>query len=326
MSDQVHPVRTPGGKDDVWLHRFALLTAAATFVLIFVGGLVTNTGSGLAVPDWPTTFGYNMFLYPWSRMVGGILYEHSHRLIGSLVGLLTLALAIGLWIREPRRWLRWLGVIAVGAVIAQGILGGLRVVLLQPTLAIIHGWLAQAFFGLSVSLALCTSREWREEPREIQAPDARRLRRLSTLTTGLIYLQLVFGGVLTHTGAGLEVHLLFAALVAVHVPLLAARIRKSHLDRPRLVRPGTLLCGLLILQLLLGLGSYLARVTVLGAALSTLAGVGLPATHRVTGALMLATCLVLTLRAHRLLPSPNPGVGRGPVPARPIGGPEEAPA
>src|SRR5438132_5694691 len=128
----------------LWPHRIAILLAGATFPLLFIGGLVTSKGAGLAVPDWPTTFGYNMFLYPWSRMVGGILYEHSHRLIGSAVGLLTIALALVLWRKESRPWLRWLGVVALGAVIAQGVLGGLRVVLLQQTLAIIHACFAQA--------------------------------------------------------------------------------------------------------------------------------------------------------------------------------------
>src|SRR5438132_5493893 len=110
-----------------WPHRLAVVTAAAALVLICIGGLVTNTGSALAVPDWPTTFGHNMFLYPWAQMVGGVFYEHSHRLIGAVVGVLTLALGVALW---PSR-LRWLGVAAIVAVIAQGVLGGLRVVLLQ---------------------------------------------------------------------------------------------------------------------------------------------------------------------------------------------------
>ena len=120
-------------------HRLAVLTAAATGVLIVLGGLVTNTGAALAVPDWPTTFGHNMFLYPWSQMVGGILYEHSHRLIGSAVGMLTVALAVALWLTEERRWVRRLGALAVVAVVVQGVLGGMRVVLLEHDLAILHG-------------------------------------------------------------------------------------------------------------------------------------------------------------------------------------------
>src|SRR5204862_7211342 len=105
-----------------WLHRFAFLTAIATLFLICSGGMVTSKGVGLAVPDWPTTFGYNMFLFPVSRWVGGILFEHTHRLIASSVGFLTIILAVWLWFSEPRRWVRMLGVTAVGAVIFQGVL------------------------------------------------------------------------------------------------------------------------------------------------------------------------------------------------------------
>ena len=101
--------------DHRWMHRFAVLTAVATFCLIWVGGLVTSHGVGMSVPDWPTTYGYNMFLFPFSKWVGGIFYEHSHRLIASGVGLLTVVLAIWLWVKEPRRWVRWLGVLAVVA-------------------------------------------------------------------------------------------------------------------------------------------------------------------------------------------------------------------
>src|SRR5437870_10964538 len=110
-----------------WPHRLAVALACATFPLLFIGGLVTSKGAGLAVPDWPTTFGYNMFLYPWSKMIGNIFYEHSHRLFASAVGLLTIALAVTFWFAERRPWVRWLGVAELGWVIVQGILGGLRV-------------------------------------------------------------------------------------------------------------------------------------------------------------------------------------------------------
>src|SRR5262249_35357539 len=132
-------------------HRLALATLAATCVLILLGGVGTNPGAALAGPDWPSTLGAHMIFFPWSQMVGGIFYEHSHRLMGALVGLLTLALAAALW-REGDR-LRRLGLLAVGAVLAQGLLGGLRVVLLQDTLAIYHGLLAQAFFALLAAVA-----------------------------------------------------------------------------------------------------------------------------------------------------------------------------
>src|SRR5258705_1587582 len=114
-------------KDNRWFHRFAILLAAATLCLVCIGGLVTSHEAGMAVPDWPTTFGYNMFFFPISKWVGGVLFEHSHRLFASLVGFLTIILAVWLWVKEERAWLRWLGIVALGAVILQGILCGLRV-------------------------------------------------------------------------------------------------------------------------------------------------------------------------------------------------------
>jgi cytochrome c oxidase assembly protein subunit 15 len=285
-----------------WIHRLALLTFAATGVLIFVGGLVTNTGSGLAVPDWPTTFGYNMFLYPWSKMVGGIFYEHSHRLIGSVVGLLTLTLALLLWLTDSRRSVRWLAALGVVGVIGQGVLGGLRVVApsVGGALAIIHGCLAPAFLALTAALVQFTSSEWNQEPQKIMAADSGALKRLCLLTTVFVYMQIVFGAMLTHTGGLLHAHLLFAALVAIHVFLLARRIRKHHPDQRKLMRPATILLGLLVVQLVLGIGSYVARFTSLVVPYAPVLGLALPTTHRVSGALMLAACMVLTLRAYRL--------------------------
>ena len=312
MPDQRHACMPRQRTGSAWLHRLALLTASVTLLLIFIGGLVTNTGSALAVPDWPTTFGYSMFLYPWSRMVGGIFYEHSHRLIGSVVGILSVTLAVCMWITEPRRWLRWLGAAAVMAVIVQGVLGGLRVILISDgtTIAIIHGCLAQAFFALTVSLALFTSQGWKQEPEQIPAAEAGRLRRLCLITTGLIVLQIIVGAILTHAGLFLNAHLLFAVLVTIHVSMLASRILRRHRDEGKLVRPVIVLCSLLFLQLLLGLGSYVGRFTSLGLSTPALTRLALPVTHRLTGAVMLATCLVLTLRAHRRAGSVTRVVGR----------------
>jgi cytochrome c oxidase assembly protein subunit 15 len=286
-------------KAEGWPHRLAWLTAGSTLPLLFIGGLVTSKGAGLAVPDWPTTYGYNMFLYPWSKMVGDIFYEHSHRLVASGVGLLTLTLALLLWIQEERPWLRWLGVLALALVIVQGVIGGLRVILAEEALAIIHACLAQAFFSLAVGLVFFTSREWQEGFQNARLSDGGRMRRLAALTTAMIYLQGIFGAILRYTGAGLDAHLLFAALVTIHVLLLAARILRSHPDQPRFSRPAVLLGGLLLVQLALGLGSYLAKFTSFQSALPELAVVVLTTTHVVTGALMLATGLVLTLRCYR---------------------------
>ena len=290
-----------------WIRRLSLLTSASTVVLIFVGGLVTNTGSALAVPDWPSTFGYTMFFYPWSRMVGGIFYEHSHRLIGSIVGLLTLTLAVSLWLKEPRRSVRRLGAVALGAVIVQGIVGGLRVILPSAggQFAVIHGSLAQSFFALTVTLALLTSPEWSQESQKIMVADSGALKRLCVLTTGFVYVQIVFGALLTHIGSLLQAHLLFAALVTIHMLLVAGRIIRHHSDQPKLMRPVITLLTLLLVQLLLGIGSYVVRFTSLDIPYAPIIGLAFPTTHRVNGALMLAACIVLTLRTFRLVTSPK---------------------
>ena len=137
-----------------WLDRFAWFTAAATFLLLGLGGLVTSHEAGMSVPDWPTTYGYNMFLFPLHLWEGNILYEHTHRLLASLVGLLTSILAVWLWLREPRSWLRWLGAAAFFAILLQGLLGGLRVTLLKDEIGIFHAVLAQSFFVLVTLIAL----------------------------------------------------------------------------------------------------------------------------------------------------------------------------
>jgi cytochrome c oxidase assembly protein subunit 15 len=284
-----------------------VLLAWATFPLLFIGGLVTSKGAGLAVPDWPTTFGYNMFLYPWSEMVGNILYEHSHRLVASFVGLLTIALALALWLREPRAWLRWLGVTALLLVIAQGILGGLRVVLLQHTLAVIHACLAQAFFALTFGLALFTSPQWHAESTETPIADSGRLYRLGTITTALIYLQIIFGAVLRHSGERLDAHLFVGGLVVLHVILLILRVTKHPAAGLKLVRLAGALGILLLVQLLLGVGSYFAKFTTL-LRLPMDMIVLVTTTHLIVGALMLATSLALALRSYRLSDRARPAM------------------
>ncbi len=305
-----------------WVHRFAMLTAGATFVLLIAGGLVTSTGSGLAVPDWPTTFGYNMFLYPYSKMAGGILVEHGHRLIGAGVGLLTLILALWLWVVERRASLRWLGVAAVVLVIVQGILGGLRVVWLDQSLAIIHAALAQAFFALIAGVAFLTSRDGDEASRRIEGSDAGRVRTLALLTTGVIYLQMILGAVLRHTGTGIGVHLACGAVVTIQVCWLAAVIFKRYAQEPRLVQPVTLLSALLFLQLVLGAGAYLGKFTSRGVGLSFHHLVALTTTHVVVGALMLAVSLVLTLRVYRVVTARVPPIGGQRIPSHSAAGSE----
>ena len=197
-----------------WLHRFAVVTALATLALLGVGGLVTSHGVGMAVPDWPNTYGYNMFLFPPSKWVGGIFYEHSHRLVASGVGLFTTILAVWLWLQETRRWLRWLGVIAFLAVVLQGVLGGLRVVLFKDQIGIFHAALAQLFFALVCAIALFTSRWWLEwasqssapnDPHEVTLPIRVNYHRLFLFTTVLIFIQLLLGATMRHQHAGLAI-------------------------------------------------------------------------------------------------------------------------
>lgn len=191
--------------ENPWLARFAVLTAGATLALIGVGGLVTSHGAGMAVPDWPTSYGYNMFLLPISYWVGGILYEHSHRLVASGVGFLTTILAVWLWLKESRAWLRWLGVTAFVLVVVQGLLGGLRVVLYQDELGIFHAAIAQLFFLLVCAIALFTSGWWRRMAGRRRAPVPRWLPSLLLGTTLLVFVQLVVGAIMRHQHAGLAI-------------------------------------------------------------------------------------------------------------------------
>ncbi len=187
-----------------WLHRFAVATALVTFCLLWVGGLVTSHGAGMAVPDWPTTYGYNMFLFPISKWTGGIFYEHSHRLVASAVGLLTVILAVWIWLKDDRAWLRRLGVLAVIMVIAQGVLGGLRVTAMKDEIGIFHATLAQLFFILICSLAVFTSAWW-QRAQTLVREDARGLHRWTFALAGLILLQLVLGASMRHQHAGLAI-------------------------------------------------------------------------------------------------------------------------
>jgi len=161
--------------------------------------MVTSKNVGLAVPDWPTTFGYNMFLFPVSKWVGGILFEHTHRLMGSLVGFLTIILSVWLWLREDRRWVRNLGVIAVVGVILQGILGGLRVTMMKDQIGIFHACVAQGFLGLLVFIALATTKYWRSIPdRHRDLPRFSRIKGLAIAITAAIYVQLALGATMRH--------------------------------------------------------------------------------------------------------------------------------
>jgi heme a synthase len=296
------------------LHLYSRLVAASTLLLIVAGAMVTSTGSGLAVPDWPTTYGYNMFTFPPSKWVGGIFYEHGHRLIASTVGFFTIILAVWMWRVEPRAWMRRLGFLALAAVIVQGILGGLTVRFFLPApISIGHAGLAQLFFCLTVSIALFTSRGWLQHyGREAAAGDDGTVRRLTIATTVLVYLQILIGATMRHTGAGLAIpdfplafgglvpshwdtgiaihfsHRVGAVVAAIVTVATAAHVWYHYRGVRALVRPATLLVLLIAIQIALG-----AFVVLTGRA------VPVNSAHVAVGALVLVTSLVLTLRTHR---------------------------
>src|SRR5436190_19614265 len=185
------------------LHKFSRYVAASTVLLILAGSFVTSTDSGLSVPDWPTSYGWNMFTFPPSKWVGGIRYEHGHRLIASTVGFMTIILAAWTWWVESRSWVRRLAFAALGAVILQGLLGGLTVIfLLPPAISIGHAGLAQLFFRLTLTLAVVTSPGWKQATARV---DDAMLRRVALTTSALVYVQILVGATMRHTKAGLAI-------------------------------------------------------------------------------------------------------------------------
>ncbi len=254
-----------------WPHRLAWALVCATFPLIWLGGLVTTYDAGMAVPDWPNTYGYNLLLYPWSTWIFGpfdLLIEHGHRLLGAAVGMLTLATAGLLAWQEPRPWVRRLGLAAVAGVILQGGLGGLRVLADQRLVAQIHGCTGPAFLALAVSLAIFTSRAWVSDEGPAGVTDAARLQRLALGTTGLVYLQLVLGSYLRHLSdrwpsAVFQIvllgHLLVAAALLGHALSLAVRMRRLPGSLSWLRRRAWLLGALLVGQVILGAATWVAN-------------------------------------------------------------------
>ena len=310
MSREISPLREEG--ENIGLHRFALFTACCTAFLIFVGGLVTSTGSGLAVPDWPLSYG--MFFPP---MIGGIFYEHGHRMVASFVGLLTVILAVWTCLKEKRGWVRWLSVAALCTVIMQGVLGGLTVLFLLPApVSVTHACLAQTFFCLTIAIALFTSPAWKRGLPVIQShAESVPLQTLCAMTTGVIYLQLILGALMRHTNSGLAIpdfpfafgriippftsdkivihfaHRAGAVIVVAMILWTFARIARSYSDHRLLFRPALAMLILACTQITLGaLTVWTAKAVI-------------PTTaHVATGALVLGTSVLLTLRAFAMVP------------------------
>ena len=275
------------------------MLACGILLLIVAGALVTSNDAGLSVPDWPTTFGS---LYRIPPMVGGVKFEHGHRMVAELIGFLTIVLAVWTWRAERRSWMRKLGLIALGTVIAQGVLGGITVLFyLPPAVSTAHATLAQSFFCLVVIMAVATERDWIEAPPPVVSERRRpRLRTLATLAAASVYLQLILGAAFRHSGIKLLPHLVSAVVVTILLLWTVLRILSQHSAVPQFLRPARVLLVLLFVQLGLGFAAYLTRVEwgketpqpVLSMVVATVA-------HVVVGALVLATTVVLAVQAYR---------------------------
>ena len=302
--------------EGIALHRFALFTAGCTAFLIFVGGLVTSTESGLSVPDWPTTYGWNMFTFPLSKWVGGIFYEHSHRMVASFVGLLTVILTVWTWLREKRASLRWLSAAALSAVILQGVLGGITVLFLLPApISTLHACLAQAFFCLIIAMTVFTSPQWKRGLPSIGShAEASSVPTLCAATTAAVYVQLILGALMRHTAAGLAIpdfplalghiippftsnkviihfaHRVGAVVVTTMVAWTFIRVARLYSGYSLLFRPAMTLVVLLGVQLVLGAMTVWTAKSII------------PTTaHVLAGALVLGTSFLLTVRSYAML-------------------------
>jgi heme a synthase len=279
-----------------------VFTAGVTLLLIVAGALVTSNDAGLSVPDWPTTFGS---IYKMPHMVGGVKFEHGHRMVAEFVGLLTIVLAVWTWRAERRRWLCILGFAALGTVIAQGVLGGLTVRFYLPApISSAHAALAQTFFCIAVCIAIFTGRQWIEEVPRVEA-DARRpsLFTLTILSIFVLYVQLILGAMFRHKGMSWWPHVVHAGVVAVVLTWTAVRALSVYAKIEAVRKPAVILLTLLITQLCLGFAAFLTRVAwgkdnlqpELPMVISTVA-------HVAVGALLLATTVVLAIQVWRHVP------------------------
>ncbi len=297
-----------------WASGLVRVAVAATLLLLAVGGLVTSTDSGLAVVDWPNSFGYNMFLYPFSRMTGGIYYEHAHRLFGALVGLTTVVVALLLQLTDSRRWVRRLGWFAVAMVIVQGLMGGLRVTGgltlstspedMQPNLALAmaHGVFGQLFFAVLVALSAFTSRTWRSALQPTARPSAGTDRFLGVFLVLLMIGQLVLGAAQRHLDVLLIVHM--ATGVAVVAPLLihvGMRAWGVNEEWPLLQRLGLAMVAALGVQIILGFTAFLLKGAVASGTLGPTPEVTVATAHQWLGGILLALAVLVTCWTFRLV-------------------------
>jgi cytochrome c oxidase assembly protein subunit 15 len=321
LGARLRPPHAPVIDPPTWTAAFATVAATATFCLLIVGGIVTGKEAGLAVTDWPNSFGHNMFLFPLSRMTGPVFFEHAHRLFGSLVGLTSLVLALHLQRADNRKSVRRFALLALALVIVQGLLGGLRVTgrftlsadpqQTAPSLllAIIHGITGQLFFCAMVALAALTAPAWRTAPPPRLLPRAPLDHGLSRLLLSLLIVQLVLGAVLRHLAGGLMVHVSFAVIVIVAALITAVRAWAVHDTLPIVPRLGKLLLILIGLQLGLGVAALVVTGDRPNHAAPTLADVIVTTAHQANGAFLLAVATLLVLWLARLVRAPGGNSG-----------------
>jgi cytochrome c oxidase assembly protein subunit 15 len=304
--------RATAGGGSNWTGLFSWVAVAATFLLVVAGGLVTSNEAGLAVVDWPNTFGANMFLYPLSKMTGGIYYEHAHRLFGALVGLTTMGLAIRLWRRDDRRSVHRFATLAVGLVVVQGLLGGLRVTGgftlstseadMAPSiaLAVTHGVMGQVFLGLIVGLAVVTSTAWLEAPSAEKRASAGMDRTLQVWLLAILLVQLVLGAVQRHMAQGLIIHISLAAVVVMIAVMAGARAWGLYHGIRPVQQLGQLLMVGVAVQVTLGVAALAVTQgrAVVGA--PTTLEVTIATAHQATGAILLGLSVALLLWTRRL--------------------------
>ena len=278
-----------------------MFTACATLVLIVAGALVTSNDAGLSVPDWPTSFGS---FYKIPRMVGGVQYEHGHRMVAEFVGLLTIILAVWTWLVDKRLVLRLLALGAISTVIMQGILGGLTVLLfLPPAVSSAHAALAQTFFCIAVAIVVLTGRRWVEEQPRAELDERRpALFTLTLLSIFVLYVQLILGAMFRHHGLSWWPHVLNAGLVAIVLAWTAVRAITVYPKVDAVRRPAIAMLFLTVGQLCLGFLAFITRVMWGTNAQSEMSMVISTVVHVAVGALLLATTVVLAIQVWRHVP------------------------
>jgi cytochrome c oxidase assembly protein subunit 15 len=277
------------------LHRYAVFVAFCTLLLVVAGGLVTSNGAGLSVPDWPLSYGKLMPV-----MQGGVFYEHGHRMVATAVGILTIILAIWLWEAEPRRWLRNLGWAALGAVILQGVLGGLTVLFRLPKpVSIAHACLAEVFFSTTVAIALFTSSSWAEKP-HLVADSGRPATRTLALAVPVILLgQVALGAAERHQALGIVPHIAGAMVASGVVLVTGIAVLTRFGSHTALRRAAIALIAITFLQVFLGIAAYMSRIITSGAARPMPVMIFWTVLHVATGALTLAAGVVLAIQVLR---------------------------